>query len=192
MPRMEQDQPSSPATGHRPLGTAVDDGVLPAAPPPSVIISALVVGGVVTMFSLIMSAAIFSWRVTYFPTDGDVAGAVAFSVLPGLALLVFLRRWKQKLLQFNRDPTRWTFLVVPGFMVLGGYLGFLFIKAAYQHNTPYGVVGRLCTSRTAMTQAELETCHAASTACITRLDKHLPFNELKNCVRKESFGAFPR
>jgi hypothetical protein len=189
---MEQDQPSSPATGHRPRGTDVDDGVLPGAPPPSVIISALVVGGVVTLFSLIMSAAIFSWRVTYFPTDADVAGAVAFSVLPGLALLVFLRRWKQNLLQFNRDPTRWTFLVVPGFMVLGAYLGFVFIKAAYKNHTPYGVMRVLCTTRTATTQAERDACLAAGNACITRLDKHARFNELKDCVRKESFGAFPR
>ncbi len=192
MPRMNQDQPSSPATGHRlEAQRVVDDGLLPRPPTPSVVVSALVVGVVVTAFSTLLSSAVFSIRFMFYPSSGELSGLMILVAASGVALVVYVRRWMKTLAQFNRDPARWRFLVVPGFLVLGGWLGFLFVEDAYRNTTPAGVVGHICpVDKMPVTNHRL-LCETAAQRCLGRVPTYSSLNTFKDCVREESLGAFP-
>jgi hypothetical protein len=118
--------PTSSAGAPRPVVSAPKAPAAVQPPRPFELVGALLAGVPTALFSTLIAAALALPALA--PKPIGAASVVVFSVIPGLGLAVFVRRWWWTLRRLGDRPA-WAFLLVPFFVVVGVALGVGFAVA---------------------------------------------------------------
>ena len=119
-------QPTSSASGPRAPTLAPPPVPAVHKPHPFELVGALLAGLPTAAFSTMIAAALALPALA--PKPIGAASVIVFSVIPGLGLAVFVRRWWLTLKRLGERPA-WAFLLVPFFVVVGVGLGVGFAVA---------------------------------------------------------------
>lgn len=142
----EPQTPSSPAGAASPIDV---DTTAPSSLPrlrASDVFGTILAGLPTVLFTTIAAATVAMQFTGSFVQRDDGAVTGLLVVIPGVGLAVFLRRWVITLRELARgigDDVRWTFLLVPFFVVTGVACGTAFAVAVTHSDEPGGVIVRV-------------------------------------------------